>query len=191
MNLKNSYFILRHGETPYQAERKNTIYPWPEQEPILLTEKGIRQIESVAQKLKNEKIDLIFSSDVPRAKQTAEIVAKELGLAINFDKRLRDINFGVYAGGPRRKFYLTFPNPVDRFHRAPRGGENLLACQKRMVAVLKEIDRKYEDKKVLIVGHCDPLWLLEGAVKGWAKKQLLWQKFTKRTIKVGELRKLA
>ena len=75
---KNKYYILRHGETIYQTEKKKMMYPWPESEPVLLTKNGLSQIKKVAKSLKNKKIDLIYSSDASRTRQTAEIVAREL-----------------------------------------------------------------------------------------------------------------
>ena len=79
MKLKNRYFLLRHGQTIYQVKKRKMIYPWPEINPIKLTKKGEKQIKKVAKILKNKKIDLIYSSDIYRTKQTARIVAKELG----------------------------------------------------------------------------------------------------------------
>jgi len=185
--MQNIYFILRHGQTIYQTKKKDFIYPWPENPVVKLTKRGENQIKSIAKKLKKEKIDLIFASDFFRTRQTAKIVAKELGLKINFDKRLRDVNMGIYHGRLREEFYQDFPgvSPL-RFIKRPPGGESRQDCQKRMVNFLKEIDKKYKDKKILIVSHGGPLWLLEGAVKSLNNEQLLEQKH----IEVGELRKL-
>lgn len=185
--MQNTYFILRHGQTIYQTKKKDFIYPWPEISPVKLTQKGKIEIKKVAKLLKKKKIDLIYSSDIFRARQTVKIINKELGLKIIFDSRLRDINLGIYHDGKKEEFYQDFPRVFPlRFIKRPPGGESWQDCQKRMVNFLKEIDKKYKNKKILIVSHGDPLWLLEGAVKGLDNEQLLEQEY----IEVGELRKL-
>jgi len=188
--MRNIYFILRHGETTYQTKKKGMMYSWPESIPIKLTKKGEKQIKAIAKKLKKTRIDLIYSSDIFRARQTAEIVANELSLKVIFDSRLRDINLGIYHGGSKKEFYREFPDPKKRFSKRPKGGESWSDCKKRMLNFIREIDKKYKNKKILIVGHGDPLWLLEGAMKGLSETELLKQIFEKKYIKVGELRKL-
>jgi len=187
---KNKYYILRHGETIYQTEKKKMMYPWPESEPVLLTKNGETQIKKIAKKLKNKKIDLIYSSDSSRTRQTAEIVAIELGVKLFLDKRLRDINLGIYHGGEKAKFYQDFPDLEERFLKAPRKGESWSNCRERMVNFLKEIDKKHQNKNILLVSHGDPLWLLEGAMMGWQNKEYLKKTTKANFIKVGELKKI-
>lgn len=100
---------MRHGQTIYQTEKKGWIYPpFPEKPAIKLTKKGEKQIKIAAKKLKKEKIDLIFSSDFFRTRQTVEIVEKELGIRVRFDKRLRDGNLGIYREERKRNFTEIF-----------------------------------------------------------------------------------
>jgi isoleucyl-tRNA synthetase len=185
----NQYFLLRHGETIYQTKKKGLTYSsWLAG--IGLTKKGQKEIEVLAKRLKSKKIDLIFSSGIQRAKETAEILAKELNCPIIFDKRLRDINVGIYYGKSERELYRDYPISVARFDKKIPQGESWLDCQKRMVNFIEEIDKKYQNKKILILSHGDPLWLLEGAMKGKSKKELIEEKLRKKIIKPGELRKL-
>ena len=102
--FNNHYFILRHGQTTQQVKRKDFIYNWPDKPPIKLTRKGINQIKKAAKKLKSQKIDLIYSSDIYRTRQTAGIVAKKLGIRVNFDKRLRDINLAFITEALKKIF---------------------------------------------------------------------------------------
>jgi len=192
MILKNKYFILRHGKTIYQEEKKGIIYPsLPENSHVHLTKEGRKQIKKVAKELKKEGIDLIFSSDFSRTKETAEIVAKKLKKGIIFSEKLRDINLGIYHGKNKKVYYKDFPRGSDKmFFQKPKNGESWLECQKRMIKFLKEVDKKYEGKKILIIGHGDPLWLLMGAVKNWSFKKMLIIKKKGQTIKNGELKKL-
>lgn len=182
--LRNSYFILRHCDV-----KRKVISCWPEKNPISLTLKGKKDAKKIGRLLKNKSIDLIFSSDLLRTKQTAEIVAKELGLKVNFDKRIRELNLGIYNNRKPEEFLRDFPEPLQRFKNAPKNGENWLNCQKRMKDFVKDIEKKYQAKKILVVSHGDPLWLLEGAFRGWAKKELLIERSV-NYIKKCELRNL-
>lgn len=192
--MRNKYFILRHGETTQQTKKlkkKEIIYyNWPSLSSFPLTKKGKKAIESVAKKLKNKKIDLIYSSDSLRTRQTAEIVAKELGLKVNFDPRLRDINLGTYQGREKGEFYKDLPLSLKRFSKKVPKGESWSDVKRRVVGAIKDIDKKHKGKTILIVSHGDPLWLLEGAIKGLTNQELLNQIFKKKFIKMGELREL-
>lgn len=187
----NKYYILRHGQTIHQTEKKRIIYPWPEQKPILLTEHGQNQIKKAAKELKKKKIDLIYSSDISRTRQTAKIVAEELGIKIVFDKRLRDVNLGIYHGGAKERFYQDFPKSLERFYnKKPPKGESWGDCRKRMIECLDDIDKKHRDKTILIVSHGDPLWLLEDTMKGLNTEQFLESKIKEGYVKTGEHRKI-
>ncbi len=183
----NQYHILRHGQTIYQTKKRDIIYPCFGNDSVELTKQGEAQIEKVAKILKKEKIDLIFSSDFLRTKQTANIIAQKLKLKIVFDKRLRDVNLGVWHGKSKKEFYQVFPRTEEkRFYERPLEGESWLDCKKRILNFINEINQKYQNKKILIISHGDVLWLLEGAMKGLENKQY----FHLPIIKVGEIKKL-
>ncbi len=185
--MKNTYFLMRHGQNTHQVQKERLIYPWPEPSPILLTEKGKKDVKKTAKELKKIGIDVIYSSDAARTRQTAEIVAKELGLKVILDPRLRDINFGSFSGRPEKEFVKFIPLK-ERITRRPPGGENWDDVKKRMIEFLEEIDKKYENKKILIVGHKGPLWLLEAAVRGLGKKEIL--ELRERGLSCAQFRKL-
>jgi len=187
----NKYFILRHGDTVWTKTKR--CYPWPDSKKIHLTKEGHERIKEVADALEKEKIDLLFSSDIFRAKQTAEIIAKKLGLKIHFDKRLRDTFLADYQ---RKKilaedFYKDFPDPRKRFEKGPAGGESWNDVIVRVKSFLEESEKKYRGKKILLVSHGDPLWFLNGVVNNLNKKQLLKEVFVEQKyIRKGELRRL-
>ncbi len=187
---RNKYLILRHGKTPYQTRGEKKIYDWPSLDTFPLIEKGKKKIQKLVKKLKKEKIDIIYSSDSLRTRQTAEIVAKELDLKINFDPRLRDINIGIYQGREKKEFRRDFPKNLKRFEKRITGGESWSDIKKRILGFVKDIDTQYEGKSILIVSHGDPLWLLEGAVKGLSNEVMLKENLDRKFIKTGELRKI-
>ena len=176
--LKNRYFLLRHGETIHQTEKKGTIYPyyWPERKPIPLTKKGEKKVRAVAKKLKKETIDAIYASDFFRTRQTAEIIVKELGLQIHYDKRIREINFGIYRGRLKKELLHDFPDGIDKFPLRPKEGESWNDVKKRMSNFIRDIERKYRNKTLLIISHGDPLWLLIGMLKGLSNEEMLKRK---------------
>jgi len=184
----NNYFLIRHGQTPQQTkEKQGIIYDKPEEGP-LLTDKGKSQIKERAKKL--DSIDVIYSSDLRRTKQTAEIIAEETGKEVHFDKRLRDINLGVWHGRSKEKFYEEYPVSEERFYKTPEEGENWNDCRKRMLNFMEEVEEKHENETILIVSHGRPLWLLEGAMKGWTNSDYMKGRKTTESPKVGELREV-
>lgn len=188
--MNNHYFLLRHGQTIFKTKHKDIIYPWPEKKPIGLTKRGKAKIQKVAQKIKKKGIDLIYSSDFFRTCQTAGIVAKELGLFIKLDKRLREINLGIFRGRPMAEYQKFFQKEEEKFFRRPPKGENWNDVRKRLTSFLKELEKKYKNKKILIISHGDPLWLLEGIIKGVRNKAEILKMREDFYPQVGELKKL-
>ncbi|MBU0476796.1 class I tRNA ligase family protein [Patescibacteria group bacterium] len=191
----NSYFILRHGESLRNI--KDIVCCWPEKIRCPLTQKGKSQIEKTAKELKNKKIDIIFSSDLLRTKQTAEIVGKELGIKVEYDKSIREIDMGVFNGKPvkeagefwSRKGETALEYYFRKFEIKSPEGENYINVKERMYGFLKSIDKKYQGKTILIVGHEAPLTMLEGAVKGFSPEEIIKYR-EKKKIKTGEYRKI-
>lgn len=190
MKFQNRYYILRHGQTIYQTKKKDMIYPQGDKSKVGLTKEGIKKVSLAAKRLKTIGIDLIYSSDFYRTRQTAKIVNKKLGLKeIVFDKRLRDVNLGIYCGGKKEDFRRDFSSGILRFSKRPSGGENWQDVQKRTLKFLKEIDKKHQRKTILIISHGDPLWLLERRVRGLPPYSFI-KSLKANYIQPGELRKL-
>ncbi len=188
--VNNNYFILRHGETLYTAGLRNTIYPKSTRFELGITEEGEKDVKNLIPQLQKEKIDIIVASDFLRTQITARLVAKGLGIEITSDKRLRDVNLGVYEGGEKQKFYDEVDPQIMLEEGVPEG-ESWLNCMQRVGEVIKDLERKYKNKNILIVSHGDPLWLLE---KGIAQKQNLQKmaqaRYNTPIIQPGELRKI-
>lgn len=198
MKLRNQYFILRHGESLRNVEKRASC--WPEKIKSPLTEKGIKQIKKAAKELKKKKIGLIFSSDLLRTRQTAGIVSKEIGVRVKLDKRLREVNVGILNNKlideigrfwDKERKLSTLEYYKKRFKVAPDKGENYVHLEKRMFDFLKEMEKKYDGKNILIVSHQRPLTLLEKSVNNYSLEKFIKIVAGKREIKTGELRKLA
>lgn len=196
MKLKNNHFyIMRHGQTVYQTVKNDFVYPWKESVSAPgLTEVGKESIRKVLPEVRKLSIDMICASDFRRTRETAEIVAGEIGLRnedLTLTPKLRDINLGKYNGGPRKDFYKDLPDFLIDFKQRPDGGETLGEVRERVVSFLEELDATYKDRRILIVSHGEPLWLLEGAINGTRESDMVDKDKIKRNyIQPGELRKL-
>jgi len=171
--MNNKYILLRHGETMYQAKGLEVFYPFPENPPISLTTKGKKMIEDVVNNF--EKVDVIYASPFYRTRQSAAIAAKKFGLKVKYDKRLIDINFGIYHGKSFSELWKVM-DEKELFYKRPKGGETRREVKKRMVEFLKEVDKKHKDKVILIISHADPIWLLVSYAKDLTEKKTLEHK---------------
>jgi len=187
MKLKNTYFLLRHGEAKSNKER--FVSCWPEKPYNPLTSRGREQIEKLIPGLKKKKIDLIFSSDLLRTKQTAQIIAQKLKLRIIFDKNLREIQLGNFNGESEDQLNKFYKTRKQRFTKKMPGGETYRDVRKRSENFLKTIEKKYKDKKILIVSHGAFLFTLQAIVKSLTEKQEIIHR-KKLKLKTGELRKV-
>ncbi|HXF44080.1 MAG TPA: class I tRNA ligase family protein, partial [Candidatus Paceibacterota bacterium] len=161
----NAYFLLRHGEA--DSNVTGTI-SMDVKDSVHLTDYGRKQVVKASKKLVSFGIDHIFSSDLTRTKETAEIVAEKLGIKPKYDARLRELNHGEFNG---RKIdeYLSYyrERGWNRVDYAVPGGETLPQVRARLMSFFKELEEKYRGKRILIIGHGDPLWVLERTLFGW------------------------
>ncbi|MEO8065605.1 MAG: class I tRNA ligase family protein [Candidatus Doudnabacteria bacterium] len=156
---KNTFYFMRHGRA--ENNLLGLVDSWPDIKHYPLVPEGIEQAETSAKKIKElGGLDLIFSSDITRTKQTAEVVGEIFNVKVNFDERIREANSGDYNGRTYEDVNRDFPFE-SRWAKAQNGGETNIEIQKRMLDFVKEINAKYRGKKILIVGHGDPLFILQ------------------------------
>lgn len=140
-------YAARHGQTIWNAEDKvcgSTDLP--------LTDVGIAQAESLAEKCKALNLDLIISSDLVRARKMAQIVSDACGVPVIEDSRLQEQHFGSWEGiGRKDPRFLAhkvhFAMPYDD------GGESIFQLVHRVYSALDDIKAQYSDKTVLVVCH--------------------------------------
>ncbi|MBI2049958.1 MAG: histidine phosphatase family protein [Candidatus Staskawiczbacteria bacterium] len=186
MELNNKYYIMRHGEAISNVKR--IVSSWPEKFNNPLTQKGRQMVKEAILKLKDKNINLIFTSPLLRTRQTAEIAGKVLKVKPKIDKRLREIGFGVFNSKSIFDFHGQFKKEEERIsHSAPRG-ETYRHLLERMFSFLKDIDKKYKGKNILIISHECPLFILEGKVKGFSLKEIIKNNPFKNRIHKSEVR---
>lgn len=188
MKLNNKYYILRHGEAISNV--KDVVSCWPEKFENHLTEEGNNSVRRVVQELKTKNINLIFVSDLVRTKETAEIAGNILGIKPEYDKRLREIDFGVFNSGPMANFEKYFKNKTDRINKASPGGEDYKGVFKRVADFFEEINNKYKGKNILIISHQAPLFLLEGYIRGFSISEIIENFPEEKMLRKAELREI-
>jgi len=88
--------LVRHGESTWNALG---IVQGQADAPGL-TDEGRRQAAALARQLQGRPVVSLLSSDLTRARQTAEVIARQLGAPVTLDERVRERNLGVLEGGP-------------------------------------------------------------------------------------------
>ncbi len=156
----NAYFMMRHGEAENNTKGVFETKGNPDNH---LTETGRSVVRATAATLSKEKIDMIVASPLARTQETAKLVLKELGLpdsALMTDERLREIEMGVYDGKAIADWRNAFPSRLERFEKAVEGGETYADVRRRVGEFLFELERRYIGRRILIVTHECPAWLL-------------------------------
>ncbi|PCI21282.1 isoleucine--tRNA ligase [Candidatus Wolfebacteria bacterium] len=171
----NTYTVMRHGGA--ESNRDGIVSSKIENQ-TSLTEEGKKEVHASALRLKNNPpdggIDIIISSPFLRAKQTAEIVAEQLGISsddIVYDDRIKEIDTGVFNMKNIEEYRSHFSSTREKITKRPEGGENLLDVKKRVMDFLYELNEKEHDKNILIICHEYPVWMMEAGSKGLNKDQ--------------------
>ncbi|HBK44512.1 MULTISPECIES: histidine phosphatase family protein [unclassified Polynucleobacter] len=147
--------LIRHGETPWNAERRlqgHTDTP--------LNPKGILQARQMAQALKdiNLKFDVLYTSDLKRAVDTANAVVELFGVEAQIDSALRERNFGALQGLSITEAPLLQPD-IWQAHIARdldhdlAGGESIQQFAVRVQNALDRIQERHAGKTILVVSH--------------------------------------
>ncbi|MGJ4788289.1 histidine phosphatase family protein [Leptospira koniambonensis] len=150
-------FLIRHGETEWNKERR-----LQGQIDTSLSEYGIEQAFALANKLKNKEIEIIFSSDLKRAKETSEKISDKLGIEIVYDPGLREIHLGEAQGILESELSSIFGEgsfsnwkSSDRIHDQFRfsGGESKSEAGSRIIKTILNLLKIYGKKNIAICSH--------------------------------------
>lgn len=139
-------YVARHGQTQWNLEDKVCG-----RTDLSLTELGQEQARLLARRTKERKIDVIISSPMLRARQTAAPTAALHGLEILVDDRLIEQDYGIYEGVSR--FDEGFLANKRHFAFRYPGGESMMDVAHRVYGLLEEIKENHDGKNVLLVCH--------------------------------------
>jgi broad specificity phosphatase PhoE len=146
-------WLIRHGQTDWNVEGR-----WQGQSDVLLNSAGLAQARLLAGELVGKHFDAIYSSDLQRARQTADILSARLNLSVQIDPRLREIHQGEWEGKLISEvkqryvqaFSLRVKDPISA--RAP-GGESTLEVANRLRQAADDIAHIYPAGRVVVVSH--------------------------------------
>jgi probable phosphoglycerate mutase len=143
--------LARHGETDWNNERR-----WQGHTDRPLNELGREQARRLADSLTDREIEAIYSSDLLRAHQTAQIVAEPLGLTVEVDAGLREVDVGDWSGRVHHEIEGIDPQGYRRWREGGKGwngGESYEQMGERVVAAVTRIAERHPGGTILVVTH--------------------------------------
>ena len=154
---KCRFILVRHGQS-----EGNLVRSFLGHTDLDITELGHRQAECTAEYLKNEKIDVIYASDLKRAWNTAEHIAAKKDLSIIADSELREIYAGEWENRLFNDLETDFAEDFkiwreDIGQARPTGGESVKELSERIIAELNRIASMYNGETVCIATHATPI----------------------------------
>lgn len=145
--------LIRHGETDWNMDGRYTG-----QSDIPLNDNGRAQARQAAAQLAANPPDVVVSSDLERARETAVIIAAPFNLPVITDPRLREVNQGVWEGmyfpDIKARYAAEFASrQADPLSVAPPGGETVGQVRERVLTAVAHIRRTYPGQRVAVVAH--------------------------------------
>ena len=145
--------LIRHGETLW-----NTQLRMQGSLDSDLTPKGELQINALGEWIQDVPFDYLYCSDTLRARKTAEAISKFTGHTLNFDKRLREKNLGIFEGLTSEEARERYPETFQLFKTAGANfvidqGESTQQLLKRALDAIEEIRNRHPQKVAVAVTH--------------------------------------
>lgn len=136
----------------------------------MLSPRGRELARELGQRRRHDGIDAVFSSDLRRAVETAEIAFADAAIPMLLDWRLRECDYGELNAGPtaehadHRAQYLDEPYP---------GGESWRQAVTRVGSFLEDLPSRWAGKRVLVIGHVATRWGLDHHLAGVTLEDLV------------------
>lgn len=146
-------YFVRHGESEGNKLKFHQVEETP------LSEKGIKQAEVLAKRLKNIKIDVIYSSNVNRAKQTAEIINKKLNIPIEYWDKLAERRTPTEIRGKSIddpevvKIKKLIEENLNNRNWKYSNEETFNELNKRVENIIKHLEKNHNNQTVLCISH--------------------------------------
>ncbi len=180
---KNNYWVMRHGES--EGNMLGILDTGSQN--FHITPKGKEEAElsllQLKKELKHQKIDIIFTSEILRTKETGAIAGEVFNAPIRSDKRLNELGWGPkYEGRPISEYVDRLPTYEMRFEHGIEGVESLRHLRQRVWKFLQDCEKEYEGKNILIVSHGDPIWMMLEVALGWSEKRAIEERKNKEGL---------
>lgn len=146
-------YLIRHGEV---AWNKENAYVGVTDLP--LNDTGREQAARLADYMKNKKISAVYSSNLSRAKETAQTIASQMGLPVQEVAELHEVNYGDWEGVNEREIATRWPDEFKEWRAQPMdvqipGGESFTEMRNRAYGAFRTIARSHPDENVAVVAH--------------------------------------
>jgi len=144
--------LIRHGLTDFLTTGR--YQGWSD---TPLNSEGRSQIQELVTRFTSEKPEIIFSSPLERARESSEILNRNLNLEIHIDPRIKEISFGEWEGHTYDEILEKYPDAFEWWKKdlsefRPEGGESLLDLQKRVRLFFDSLKDRAENV-IAIVAH--------------------------------------
>jgi alpha-ribazole phosphatase len=151
--MNTRLFLVRHGEVINHGEFRYNGHI-----DIDITERGLRQMQSVAERLKDEPVKGVYSSGLIRTTRGAQEIAKHHGVMPIADVRLKELSAGRWEGLTFKEVQERYPDEAhvrfeDLANYRIKGGESLRDLEGRVMPALNEIITRHRGEAVAIVAH--------------------------------------
>jgi 2,3-bisphosphoglycerate-dependent phosphoglycerate mutase len=156
--------LVRHGETDWNNEQR-----WQGHADQPLNDAGRAQARKLAEALAGREIRAVHASDLARARETAEIVADALGLPVELDAGLREVDVGDWTGRLVGEIERDDPEAFRRWQdgrQGWQGGESYDEMGERMVAAVLRIASRHPGEAILVVTHGGSIRACRAAAAG-------------------------
>ncbi|MCF6247778.1 MAG: histidine phosphatase family protein [Desulfobacula sp.] len=152
--------LIRHARTPWNLEKKIQG-----REDIALSPEGIDQARLWGEVLLSQKYDIILSSPMIRAQQTSQIIAKKIHAGIEYDKGLREQDFGEWEGRKISDIRNQLPGEIEHqesmgWDFCPPGGESRGLVLNRASNAIEKAAERLAQKYILVVSHSSVMKIL-------------------------------
>lgn len=125
-----------------------------------LSARGEQLARELGERRRDDAIDAVFTSDLRRAVQTAEIAFGNTEITILHDWRLRECDYGDLNGRPSAEVHAAVAGLDERYPN----GESWLEAMGRVQRFLSDLPLRWDGRRVLVIGHVATLWGLEHAL---------------------------
>ena len=174
-------YLTRHGETEWNVQKRAQGF-----QDSPLTPRGLEQARRLARRLSAVHFDAIFTSPLPRAYRTAQIIANTRDQLIQTDDRIREIYLGEWEGMTFREISALYPQENQYFWNAPGlyipiSGESFDDLRRRIESFLHDIGKSYHEARVLVVSHAVAVMTMIGHFTGTPIGQFWEAKFIDST----------
>ncbi len=162
--------MVRHGESKANAAGVVSTDETP------LSDMGRKEVKQTALELSKYHLDELYSSDLPRAAETAQIIAKECGIDdITYVKALREAGSGDYSGLSQEEASIKFREFIeasdDHLLKHPAGGESVIEHRDRVMEFVYRIIAE-EKGNILLVAHGGTNKIIFGTLTGIPLKEI-------------------